>query len=136
MNFRRGKEDKNNKIGFDPTPLVDMMFLLIIFVMLSATTMQYSTSIRVNLPKAASDRSVIKKNIIITINEKNIIYVDGKSTNRNNLYGSLKSIWNKNKDATVIIEADKRSTHGTVVFVMDQCRRAGFENFAISVVEE
>jgi biopolymer transport protein ExbD len=135
MNFRRGS-DKKDDMGLNLTPLIDIIFLLLIFLMLSATTMQYSTSIKVNLPKAASDSSVIKKNIIITVNEKDRIYVDGKTINRNSLYGSLKSIWDKNKDATVIIEADKKSTHGTVVFVMDQCRRAGFENFAISVVEE
>lgn len=135
MNFRRGS-DKKDDMGLNLTPLIDIIFLLLIFLMLSATTMQYSTSIKVNLPKAASDSSVIKKNIIITVNEKDRIYVDGKTINRNSLYGSLKNIWDKNKDATVIIEADKKSTHGTVVFVMDQCRRAGFENFAISVVEE
>jgi biopolymer transport protein ExbD len=136
MNFRKGKNDKNDKIGFDPTPLVDQMFLLIIFVMLSATTMQYSTSIRVHLPKAASDRTVIKKNIIVTVNDKDKIYVEGNPISRSNLYSSLKSLWNKNKDATVIIEADKNSTHGTVVFIMDQCRSVGFENFAISVLEK
>jgi biopolymer transport protein ExbD len=136
MNFRRGKDGKNDKIGFDPTPLVDQMFLLIIFVMLSATTMQYSTSIRVHLPKATSDRTVIKKNIIVTVNEKNRIFIDGNPIDRNGVYSSLKSTWNKNKNATVIIEADKNSTHGTVIFVMDQCRRAGFEYFAISVLEE
>lgn len=135
MNFRK---DNNNKdeMGFNLTPLVDIVFLLLIFLMLSATTMQYSTSIKVNLPQATSDRSVIKKNIIITVNEKNRIYIDGQLVNRNSLYGALKNMWDKNKDATVIIEADKNSTHGTVVFVMDACRRVGFENFAISVVEE
>ena len=135
MNFRK---DNNNKdeMGFNLTPLVDIVFLLLIFLMLSATTMQYSTSIKVNLPQATSDRTVIKKNIIITVNEKNRIYIDGQLVNRNSLYSALQNIWDKNKDATVIIEADKNSTHGTVVFVMDACRRVGFENFAISVVEE
>lgn len=135
MNFRRGN-DKKDDLGLNMTPLIDIVFLLLIFLMLSATTMQYSTSIKVHLPKAASDRAVIKKNVILTINEKNKIFIDGNPIDRNRVYSSLKNIWNKNKDATVIIEADKRSTHGTVVFVMDQCRRAGFENFAISVVEE
>jgi biopolymer transport protein ExbD len=135
MNFRNDNNKKDD-MGFNLTPLVDIVFLLLIFLMLSATTMQYSSSIKVNLPQATSDRPVIKKNIVITVNEKNRIYIDGSLINKNNLYISLKNLWNKNKNATVIIEADKNSTHGTVVFVMDQCRRAGFENFAISVVEE
>ena len=92
MNFRRGS-DKKDDMGLNLTPLIDIIFLLLIFLMLSATTMQYSTSIKVNLPKAASDSSVIKKNIIITVNEKDRIYVDGKTINRNSLYGSLKNIY-------------------------------------------
>ncbi|MDY6820084.1 MAG: biopolymer transporter ExbD [Deferribacterota bacterium] len=135
MNFK-GKDDKGNGFELNLTPLIDIVFLLLIFLMLSATTMKYTSSIKVNLPKATSDKAATKDNIIITVDNKDRIYVDGKPIERESLPLILENLWKKNKTANLVIEADKDATHGTVVYVMDQSRKSGFEKFTISVLEE
>jgi biopolymer transport protein ExbD len=134
MNFSN-KKDKDEGILSSLTPLVDIVFNLLIFLMISST-FNFSESIKVNLPKAEGDEVVVKENVIVTVTSAEKIYVNNKFTSKSALFNTLMTLKKKHKGATLIISADRNSTHGTVMFVMDVSRKAGFENFAISVEEK
>jgi biopolymer transport protein ExbD len=128
------KEDKEN-IEVNLTPLIDVVFLLLIFFMVS-TTFIYSNSIDVNLPAAKGDETSVSENIRVVLTQSGAINIDGTQFAENQVEAQLAEMKKNKPESTVIIEADKNVTHGRVVFVMDASRKAGFEKFAIAVEEE
>ncbi len=128
MNFRERKRDSGFSI--DIAPLVDVVFLLLIFFMLS-TTFEVNPGIKVNLPESSS-KEIKKetKDIKIIITKSEHIYFNGKKVDLQQLKKEFAKI--KNKKRLIIIEADKFSYHGVVVSVMDVAKSLGFNNFAIA----
>ncbi|MBC7196476.1 MAG: biopolymer transporter ExbD [Deferribacterales bacterium] len=133
MKFRQDENNKNLEINM--TPLIDVVFLLLIFFMVS-TTFVYTNSLKVNLPKAKGESVETKKNINIVITKQGVITVDGQQVSKLTFSAKLKELYNKNPNATVIIQADRDSRHGDVVFVMDESKKAGYDRFAIAAEEE
>ncbi|PLX67471.1 MAG: biopolymer transporter ExbD [Denitrovibrio sp.] len=132
MKFSK-EEDTNIEVNL--TPLIDVVFLLLIFFMVS-TTFIYSNSIDVNLPAAKGDETSISENIRVVLTQAGVINIDGTPYVESDVETKLTEMKKQKPESTVIIEADKNVTHGRVVFVMDASRKAGFEKFAIAVEEE
>lgn len=133
MKFSR----KAKSQGFDLnlTPLIDVALLLLIFFMVS-TTFLVPGSIDVNLPKAKGDTTAVQKTVRVSVTSDGSIYVEGKKYADEQVTDVLSGIKESSPEATVVIEADKASTHGKVIFVMDVARKNGFERFAIAVEQE
>ena len=128
MNFKERKRDTSFSI--DIAPLVDVVFLLLIFFTLS-TTFQVNPGIKVNLPEGTQKEIKTEpKDLKIYITRREEIYFNGKRVDLDTLKRELKKI--KNKRRMIIIEADKFSYHGVVVSVMDVAKSLGFNNFAIA----
>ena len=127
MQFR--KKEKNDSFTIDIAPLVDVVFLLLIFFMLS-TSFEIHPGLKVNLPETSSKELDKKpKNVKIVISKSGKIYFNNKKVDINSLSKNFQKI--KNKKTLVVIEADKLAYHGTVVTVMDLAKRNGLNNFAI-----
>jgi len=133
MKFRDDK--KTRSVDINLTPLIDVVFLLLIFFMVS-TTFIYTDSLKVNLPKAKGENVEVKKNINIVISQNGSININGNRVSKAGLSRKLNELHKTMPDATVILQADKKSAHGDVVYVMDYCKRAGFEKLAIATEEE
>lgn len=128
MTFKERKRDTGFTI--DIAPLVDVVFLLLIFFMLS-TTFEIKPGIKVNLPEGTTkELKKEPKDIKIFITKKEEIYFNGKRVSLDKLKKELTKIRDKKK--LIIIEADKFSYHGVVVSVMDVAKSTGFNNFAIA----
>ena len=128
MNFK--ERNRDTSFSIDIAPLVDVVFLLLIFFMLS-TTFEIKPGIKVNLPEGTTKEIKSEpKDIKIYITKKEEIYFNGKRVDLTKLKKELSKIRNKKK--MVIIEADKFSYHGVVVSVMDVAKSLGFNNFAIA----
>jgi biopolymer transport protein ExbD len=128
------KQEKGH-VDVNLTPLIDVVFLLLIFFMVS-TTFIYSNSIDVNLPAAKGDETSVAENVRVVLTQAGTINIDGKAVEESAVINTLESIKEKSPNSTVIIEADRSVSHGRVVFVMDASRKAGFAKFAIAVEEE
>lgn len=133
MKFTRNQKDKTLELNL--TPLIDVVFLLLIFFMVS-TSFEFTNSLKVNLPKAKGESVDLKKNINIVITKDDKVVIEGKVIEKFRLLEKLKILQKKNSSATVVLQADFDSKHGDVVFVMDQSKKAGFEKFAIAAEEE
>lgn len=126
--------DRNDEgdTRLDLTPLVDTVFLLLIFFMLSSTFI-ITPGIKVELPKAAYERVFREKEEIrVSITRKNQIYVDRKRVNLKQLERIFREKAKKAPQTMVIIRADSRALHGKVVEVMDLAKSAGLSKLAIA----
>jgi len=122
MRFRRPVERRETV--FDLMPLIDVIFLLIIFFMLTTSFRAVFQGIKVDLPTTTTPQEKIEENIIISIRKDNRIYLGTTQVTTSKLVSLLKKTLG-GKKGLVIVNADKEVQHGKVVEVMDLAKQAG-----------
>lgn len=131
MNFstrtkRRGLTDINL------TPLVDIVFILLIFFLITSTFVQ-SPGIDVNLPKASSSADTTEaQSVVITVTENGQLVYAGEEMDLGSLQDTLEKIFKETPDRQIVIQADEQTDHGAVVEAMDAARGAGFRRLGIA----
>lgn len=130
MNFRQKNHREASTL--DMTPLVDVVFNLLIFFMLS-TTFVTTPGIKINLPEASSkELKVQEKEVRIALTRKGKIYLNRKLVTLDDVRKTLKQKARINPKMLVIIQADEQVTHGKVVQIMDIAKTAGLNRLAIA----
>ncbi len=118
----------------DLVPLIDVVFLLLIFFMLTATfTVQ--SGIKVNLPQAASAEEEIEKKCTIYLTAGGVIYLNEEEIDWEILPQRLKDFMRGEKNI-LIVKADKATAHGKVVRVLDIAATVGIDRLLIAVEKE
>ncbi|MBD3360503.1 biopolymer transporter ExbD [Candidatus Peregrinibacteria bacterium] len=132
MEFKK-KQRKNTQL--DITPIVDTVFNLLIFFALSLNFITPS-SMKIQLPKTTTESRTPARTtqIRIQITRDAGMYINKKKTDSfRSLCSELKKIHTRLPGSTVVVEADENVSHGTVVRVMDSCRKSGFNRISIAV---
>ncbi len=132
MKFRKQKNEKTG-VGstLDLTPIVDVVFNLLIFFALSLNFAATSGGINVKLPSASSAEPVKSEQLTINLTQAGQVYYNDKEINIDDLPSKLKDI--EDKDSLIIIRADNSVPHGQVVEIMDIVKTEGFSKLAIAV---
>ena len=121
--------------NIDLTPLIDVVFLLLIFFMIT-TTFVSTPGIKVKLPQTKS-REVSEEraeiNLVLTTDQE--IFLGDKKISEQELSREFLAAHARNPDTTVILRADQAATHGFVVRIMDLARQAKLSRLAIATKE-
>ena len=131
MNFN--KRINTEDALMDLTPIVDVVFNLLIFFALSLNFSQVTSSINIKLPKAKSSEVVTEKQVVVSIEKGNKIYINDRKLFIDQIPNYLDDI---SKDKVVVIKADEGIDHGFVVQVMDLIKRSGFNKLGIAVKKQ
>lgn len=116
----------------DLTPMVDVVFLLIIFFMVSTTFITLETGLPVDLPQATTAEGQPEGLPTVTIDAQQRIYLAGTEVVEEELVGLLRSVLDEAEVDTVVLRADQSVPHGLTVRVMDAIKRAGAARVAIA----
>jgi len=112
------------------TPFVDVMLVLLVIFMVTAPMMMQGVD--VTLPETTSEPLVAKKeNLIITINNKNQVYINDYQVTFDFLQEKLKKILQGRENREVYLRADKEISYGFVVRVMSELKGAGVEKLGM-----
>lgn len=132
MNFQSERRARGTVV-LEVTPLVDIVFLLLIFFLLTATYVK-NPNIDISLPKASLKQvTQHQKDIVVAIKENGKILYGNEPVDLDDLEGLLSARYSESQDAVVVIRADKASRHGRVVEVMDLAKKVGFGRLAIAI---
>jgi len=118
--------------SFDLTPLIDVVFQLLIFFMVTTTFVNLENRVKVNLPSGDFAAVESSKNITVTITEDNTIYLNGKLIDPLRITESIATELKKEPEKIVVLEADKNVLHGKVISVMDLLKKGGADKIAIA----
>ena len=112
------------------TPFVDVMLVLLVIFMVTAPMMMQGVD--VTLPETTSEPLVAKKeNLIVTINNKNQVYINDYQVTFDFLQEKLKKILKGRENREVYLRADKEISYGFVVRVMSELKGAGVEKLGM-----
>ncbi len=117
----------------DITPLIDVVFLLLVFFMLTSSFI-FQPGIKINLPKALTSEVIQRENLIILVTGDNSLYIDERLVDREELSSRLKIAAKESKP--ILIKADRKASLGKVVEVWDLCRVEGVQKINIATTQK
>ncbi|OGS97953.1 MAG: biopolymer transporter ExbD [Gallionellales bacterium RBG_16_56_9] len=127
MNFQRGRSREEPEINL--IPMIDVLLVILIFLMVTTSYAKFS-ELQINLPQAGGEASVTPAkpiNVAIDASEHYAINNQGFSyTGVEALAALLKNAAGDQTDPTIVINADAKAPHQSVINVMEAARRAGY----------
>lgn len=132
---RRSRQENNDASEINLTPMLDVVFIMLIFFIVTASFVKES-GIEVNKPSAQT--AVLQKHatILIAIDANDGIWINQRKLEVGALRANVERLHLDNPLGTVVIQADKKSSNGILVAVMDEVRQAGVEKIAIAAADE
>lgn len=131
INITAARRSKNNSVELNIAPLIDMVFILLIFFLVNTSFVKES-GIDVNRPTAATATLQEKAAIMISIDEDNKIFMENREIDVRAVRANIERALAENPEGGVIVISDKMSNAGVVISVMDGCRMAGAENISLA----
>lgn len=131
-----GHQDHEEEAPVNLMPLIDMVFLLLIFFLVASTFAQQERQIAIELPAASENKplSAPPKQLVINLAEDGSIHVAGDTLDHAQLEALLRETLGESEDRVVFIRADERSRHGDFATVVRICREAGVTQLKIGYV--
>ena len=122
-----GRKREEDAPSIEMTPIIDMVFLLLIFFLVATTYQQSERELAIALPEAeaAGPISTMLREIIININAQGDIIVGGQAISLNELRTLVSDAVRMNPDQKVSVRGDKDLPYGTIARVLDVCKAAG-----------
>lgn len=121
--FRQNTSDDSSEMGIDISPLMDCVFILLIFFIVTTTFVE-ETGVEVDKPQAASSVKLEKTSILIAITAKGEIVYGGREIGLSGVQPLVKRMLQK-EDVPVIIQADSAAKSGLLVRVIDEAKLGG-----------
>ncbi|HEV8723229.1 MAG TPA: biopolymer transporter ExbD [Candidatus Binatia bacterium] len=121
------------KARIEIIPMIDTIFFLLVFFMISTLSMAHYSGLPVNLPKAATGQVPPSESVAVTVSADGKITIDKQAVTRDRVGDILKARLANHADLLLLINADERVEHGLVVAIMDEARQASVAKMAIAV---
>jgi biopolymer transport protein ExbD len=113
-------------------PMIDVIFFLLVFFMVSSLAMTKINSLPVALPKTSSNPEALKQEVILTIKRDGSIFLNKSPVTLADLGKSLAVEMRDHPQDVVIVNADEGVNYGLVVQAMDEARQIGVRKFALA----
>ncbi|PIQ99037.1 MAG: hypothetical protein COV66_14210 [Nitrospinae bacterium CG11_big_fil_rev_8_21_14_0_20_45_15] len=121
------KQTEREPFRLDLVPMINVVFLLLIFFMLTSTASK--SKMQVDLPEAKSSNEIEKERIVLVISKTGALEIDGVTIHSEALPEEFKKQFSSDKKKTVEIQADKNIEFGLFGKIIGMAREAGAEDF-------
>jgi biopolymer transport protein ExbD len=128
--FRESTRDDNNESGIDISPLIDCVFILLIFFIVTTVFVE-ETGVEVDKPQAASAVRLEKTSILIALTHKGQVVYGGREIGVSGVQPLVRRLLQK-EDLPVIIQADAASQSGLMVRIIDEAKLAGATKVSVA----
>lgn len=131
LNISAGRKHKKGTVELNIAPLIDMVFILLIFFLVT-TSFVKETGIDVTRPTAATAVAKPRATILIAVDSQNRVFMDHRQIDIRAVRANTERALSENPDGAVVVVADTLSSTGTAIQVMDGCRMAGAANVSLA----
>ncbi|MFT3773689.1 MAG: biopolymer transporter ExbD [Minicystis sp.] len=130
--MQTGRGARGGIVGINVTPMVDVVLVLLVIMMVSATYI-VSQSLKVELPKTASSDESVSTVAAVTITKEGKLYFNNESVDEPALIHKLRGARAGGAEVNLVVTADQAALHGSVVHIIDLAKVEGITKFAINV---
>jgi biopolymer transport protein ExbD len=126
--FRRKPEEE---AGIDMTPMLDIVFIMLIFFIVTTSFVKES-GVDISRPSAATAVKKERANILIGITETGEVWISKRRIDIRSVRANIEKLHAENPEGSVVIQSDKGAKTGLLIQVMDQVKLAGVQNVSIA----
>jgi biopolymer transport protein ExbD len=134
MEFRKTKRGSRT-VFVNVTSFIDVLFVLLLFFMVS-TTFVNQPAMSLDLPRAVHSQGTRQPGLIVYVDQNGVIHLNDEPVDDALLDSALRSRLVDSEDKAVVLKADSRVSHGTVVHVLDIIKGAGVVKLTIATQPE
>ncbi len=127
----RRRENRDTEAQVDIAPMIDIVFILLIFFMVT-TTFVKDMKVDLERPNAASSSSASTKSIRLFIDQNSDVYLDGEAVRVWLIQSKLRDLLSTSTSKTVLVVTDEGVPAGKVIEVIDQARLSGAQSVAVA----
>lgn len=135
MSFGDSHRPNRRETGIDIAPLLDMVFILLIFFVVTSTFTR-ETGLDVTKPKASTAQDLAREAVLIGISRQGTIHLNESQVPLTSLRRILEGIVRESPDRPVILVADRDAPGGLIVDVLDECNLARVAKVSIAAQRE
>ena len=114
------------------SPMIDMIFLLLVFFIVSTMYMSEIKTIPIRLPVAQNSETVSKSNFAVTVKKDGVLYLEDNKIEMKQLVANAAAESKRDAAFSVIIRADGEANYKTVIKLMDELKGAGVKRFGLA----
>jgi biopolymer transport protein ExbD len=128
----------DDKVSMQMTPLIDVVFLLLIFFLVATTFQQAEREMQIALPvaKSAAPLSAMLRELVVNVDAEGTIIVAGRQIETAELEQMVREAVAANPEQKVTVRGDRHAAYGHVVAVLDVCKRSGIQEPYLDTVLE
>ncbi len=123
--------EEYDETGVDITPMLDVVFIMLIFFIVTATFIKES-GIDVDKPVAATAEVQEKASILVAIDANDQVWINRRQVDIRSVRSLIERLHAENPKGSLVIQADRESRNDVLVQVMDASRRAGVYDIALA----
>ena len=131
LNITASRRGRREPPGLNIAPLIDMVFILLIFFLVN-TSFTKETGIDVDRPAAVTAAVKARATILVAVDADNRIFMDRREIDLRAVRANVERALAENPEGDVVVVADKASSTGVAIQVMDGCRMAGAEQVSLA----
>ncbi len=129
MRRRRARKTDTSEVNL--TPMLDVVFIMLIFFIVTASFVK-EAGIEITRPPAATAERQERGNIMVAITANDQIWIDRRPVDPRFIRANIERLHAENPQGSVVIQADKDSKNGLLVQVMDAARLAGVKSVSLA----
>jgi biopolymer transport protein ExbD len=130
VSLRDARKKRREDVNLEMTPLIDVVFLLLIFFLITTTfSKSQEAHIPINLPTAMTgEKASSGDKVVLFITEDGTIDLKGDEPLRGEtLEEKLSDLHQRKPEASVVLKGDEKAAHGKVIEVLDRIKQTGFK---------
>ena len=131
-----GAEKKSEGVELNMSPLIDMVFILLIFFLVTASFVKEAGGPDIATPIAATAEDKESTNMIVSVTEDGLIYMENQVVDIRSVRTQMEKFYHENPMGNVVITADANSKFGVPIEVLQRIRDAGISNVTVAASKE
>lgn len=120
------------KARIEIIPMIDVVFFLLVFFMVSSLSMSRVNSMQVALPKTEQSSQAMQQKVVLTVKNNGDIFVNKEMVTLETLGTELSRAMKDDVQEALLVNADEMANYGLVIKAMDQARKVGVRKFALA----
>ncbi|MBX2813606.1 MAG: biopolymer transporter ExbD [Myxococcales bacterium] len=129
--MRRQRASIEDEGGVDITPMIDVVFIMLIFFIVTASFIKES-GVEIKRPPAVTATPKVRASILVGIDESGQVWVDKRPIDVRAVRSTIERLRAENPEGSIVVQADTNSKSEVLVKVMDAIKQAGVDECSIS----
>ncbi|HEY9699573.1 MAG TPA: biopolymer transporter ExbD [Trichocoleus sp.] len=136
MPIKTPLDSSESDVRIEIVPLMDVIFCILTFFILAAVTLTRQSAINVDLPRAATGTTQMRKILVVSVDPVGQTYLEKQPIGRDQLYQALLNFQQRSPDGLMVLYASKASSYNDVVQILDLLRSVGGDRVALATLPD